>query len=83
MGFHPRPTERGLYFAGTWDERYAALLEMTDRDMPPMRGGLLVTEYGRGTYIYTGISFFRSIPAGNTGAVRLFLNLVAYGQSRD
>jgi LmbE family N-acetylglucosaminyl deacetylase len=73
------PQERGLYFAGEWDARYAALLEMTDPGMPPMRGGLLVTEYGEGTYIYTGISFFRSIPAGTPGAVRLFLNLLAFG----
>jgi hypothetical protein len=77
------PQERGLYFAGAWDERFTPLLEMKDPDMPPVRGGLLVAEYGGGTYIYTGISFFRSIPAGNPGAVRLFLNLLAYGQSDD
>jgi len=75
------PQERGLYFVGEWDDRYTPLLEMTDPGMPPMRGGLLVTEYGAGTYIYTGISFFRSIPAGTPGAVRLFLNLLAFGRS--
>jgi LmbE family N-acetylglucosaminyl deacetylase len=74
------PQERGLYFAGTWDDRYRPLLEMQDPDMPPMRGGLLVAEYGRGTYVYTAISFFRSLPAGNAGATRLFLNLLALGE---
>ena len=44
--------------------------------MPPLRGGLLVAAYGRGTYIYTGLSFFRALPAGVPGAFRLFVNLL-------
>jgi len=71
------PQERGLYFAGEWDAEYTPLLEMTDAGMEPIRGGLLVADYGRGTYVYTGVSFFRAIPAGVPGAVRLFLNLLA------
>ena len=71
--------ERGLYFAGPWDERYTPLLEMADPGEPPSRGALLVTRYGRGSYVYTGVSFFRSIPAGVPGAYRLFLNLLAWG----
>lgn len=74
------PQERGLYFAGTWDERYTPLLEMQDPETPPLQGGLLVAPYGRGTYVYTGISFFRSLPAAVPGAVRLFLNLLAAGE---
>lgn len=71
------PQERGLYFAATWDSAYTPLLEMQDPDRDPIRGGLLVSRYGEGTYVYTGISFFRSLPAGVVGAYRLFLNLVA------
>jgi hypothetical protein len=70
--------ERGLYFAGEWDERYQPLLEMSDAMEPLQRGALLVTRYGQGTYVYTGVSFFRSIPAGVPGAFRLFLNLLAW-----
>ena len=72
------PQERGLYFGGTWDSHYTPLLEMTDPGMAPVDGGLLVTHYGKGTYIYTGISFFRSLPAGVPGAARLFMNLLAW-----
>jgi LmbE family N-acetylglucosaminyl deacetylase len=72
------PQERGLYFAGRWDQRFTPLLEMTDPGLDPVRGALLVARYGRGTYVYTGISFFRSLPAGVPGAVRLFLNLLAW-----
>ena len=72
------PQERGLYFAHTWDAHYTPLLEMHDAGMPPLEGGLLVARYGKGTYIYTGISFFRSLPDGVPGAFRLFLNLVAW-----
>jgi hypothetical protein len=72
------PQERGLYFAHTWDAHYTPLLEMHDAGMPPLEGGLLVAPYGKGTYIYTGISFFRSLPDGVPGAFRLFLNLVGW-----
>jgi len=68
--------ERGLYFARTWDKTYMPLLELADPGEAPLRGGLLVTQLGKGTYIYTGMSFFRQLPAGVTGAYRLFLNLL-------
>lgn len=68
--------ERGLYFARTWDPSYLPLLEMSDPREPPLRGGLLVKALGKGTYVYTGLSFFRQLPAGVPGAYRLFLNLL-------
>ncbi len=71
------PQERGLYFAGVWDAAYEPLLEMKDPDSDPIRGGLLVADYGEGVYVYTGISFFRALPAGVVGAYKLFLNLLA------
>jgi hypothetical protein len=71
------PQERGLYFANTWDPAYQPLLEMHDPDMPPLRGGLLVGKLGSGTYVYTGLSFFRALPAGVPGAYKLFLNLLS------
>jgi LmbE family N-acetylglucosaminyl deacetylase len=70
------PQERGLYFAGTWDSAYEPMLEMNDDGRPPLQGGLLVAPHGAGTYVYTGLSFFRSLPAGNPGAFRLFLNVL-------
>jgi LmbE family N-acetylglucosaminyl deacetylase len=73
--------ERGLYFAHTWDEAYTPVLEMADPGEAPLRGGLLVAKYGRGTYVYTGISFFRELPGGVPGAFRLFANLLALGES--
>jgi LmbE family N-acetylglucosaminyl deacetylase len=73
------PQERGLYFAGTWDQAYRPLIETADPGYPPLRGGLLLASYGRGTYVYTGLAFFRALPAGVPGAYRLFLNLLALG----
>jgi LmbE family N-acetylglucosaminyl deacetylase len=73
--------ERSLYMAHTWDPGYRPLLEMTDPDQPPQRGGLLVAHLGRGTYVYTGLAFFRQIPAGVPGAYRLFANLLALGRT--
>jgi LmbE family N-acetylglucosaminyl deacetylase len=71
------PQERGLYFARRWDDAYVPLLEMADPGMPALRGGLLVAQHGDGTYVYTGVSFFRALPGGAPGAFRLFLNLLA------
>jgi hypothetical protein len=69
--------ERGLYFGQTWDARYQALLGMADPNEPEERGALLVAKHGRGRYVYTGLSFFRQLPAGVPGAYRLLLNLIA------
>lgn len=71
--------ERGLYLAHSWDERYTPLLAMSDPGEEPLRGGLLVARYGKGTYVYTGIAFFRQLPAGVPGAYRLFTNLISLG----
>jgi LmbE family N-acetylglucosaminyl deacetylase len=71
--------ERGLYFAETWDDRYAVPLSMHDAGEQPLRGSLLVAKVGKGAFIYTGLSFFRQLPAGVPGAFRLFANLVDHG----
>ncbi len=71
--------ERGLYFAESWDERYGAPLAMHDPGEQPLRGSLLIAKVGKGTFIYTGLSFFRQLPAGVPGAFRLFANLVDHG----
>ena len=74
--------ERGLYFLGEWDSHYTPLLELRDPwpyNDKPKRGALVVADYGKGTYIYTGLAFFRQLPAGVPGAYRLWANLIAYG----
>jgi len=68
--------ERGLYFAHEWDSTYVPVLETHDPGDPPLHGGLLIAPLGRGTYVYTGLSFFRELPAGVVGAYRLFANLL-------
>ena len=69
--------ERALYMPSTWDAAYEPLLELQDPGEPARRGGLLVAAVGEGTWVYTGISFFRQLPAGVPGAYRLFANLLA------
>lgn len=69
--------ERGLYFATTWDERYSPILSAHDKGEPDRKGGMLITQYGKGYYVYTGYSWFRELPAGVSGAYRIFANLVS------
>ena len=69
--------ERGLYFLGEWDPRYTPLMASQDPGEPPRGGGLVEARYGKGRYIYTGYAWFRQLPAGVPGAVRLFANLVS------
>ena len=70
--------ERGLYFANEWDDQYTSLISWNDPGEDPKKGSLLVADYGKGAFIYTGISFFRQLPAGVPGAYRLFANLISY-----
>jgi LmbE family N-acetylglucosaminyl deacetylase len=69
--------ERGLYFWTQFDPKYTALLAMNDPGEPDQNGGLVYAHYGKGTYIYTGIAFFRQLPEGVPGAYRLFVNLLS------
>jgi len=73
--------ERALYMPSTWDAAFTPLLEFQDPGQPAQRGGLLVAGLGKGTYVYTGLAFFRQLPAGVPGAYRLFANLLALGRS--
>jgi LmbE family N-acetylglucosaminyl deacetylase len=69
--------DRGMYFFGQWDKPYTPFLSCNDPGEAPKKGGLLLTSYGRGTYIYVAYSFFRQLPAGVPGAFRLFANILA------
>ncbi len=71
--------ERGLYFAGKIDERYETPLAMNDPHSPPAKGSLLIAKVGKGRFVYTGLAFFRQLPAGVPGAYRLFANLLDHG----
>ena len=73
-------TERGLYFPNDWDDRYMPVISSNDPGETPKNGGLLVTQYGNGYYIYTGYSWFRQLPAGVPGAYRIFTNMVSIGK---
>ncbi len=69
--------ERGLYFLGDLDPQYTPLIAWNDPGEQPLNGGLVTCDYGQGRYVYTGISFFRQLPAGVPGAYRLFANLLS------
>jgi LmbE family N-acetylglucosaminyl deacetylase len=73
--------ERGLYFPNEWDPNFEAILSMNDKGETPKDGGLLVAKYGQGYYVYTGLSFFRELPAGVAGAYKLFANIVSLGNT--
>ncbi|MGY4537490.1 LmbE family N-acetylglucosaminyl deacetylase [Mucilaginibacter sp. UYNi724] len=69
--------ERGLYFADNIDSRYSTPLQMNDTGMAPNKGSLIVTNLGKGRFVYTSLAFFRELPAGVPGAYRLFINLLS------
>ena len=73
--------ERGLYFASPWDDRYQTILAGADQNESVKEGALLYTRYGEGVFIYSGLSFFRQLPAGVPGAYRLFVNLIEAGKN--
>lgn len=72
--------ERGLYFPDNWSRDFTPILSMHDKGESAKKGSLLVAKYGKGYYIYTGLSFFREFPAGVSGAYRLFANILSLGK---
>jgi LmbE family N-acetylglucosaminyl deacetylase len=74
--------ERGLYFPNSWSSEYTPILSMNDQGESAKKGSLLVTKYGKGNYIYTGLSFFRELPAGVPGAYKLFANILSIGKEK-
>ncbi len=72
--------ERGLYFPNEWDDKFTPILSMNDKGESPKSGSLLIAPHGKGNYIYTGLSFFRELPAGVSGAYKLFANMLSVGK---
>jgi len=70
--------ERGLYFPNNWSDEFKPILKMNDQGELSKEGSLLIADYGKGTFIYTGLSFFRQLPMGVPGAYRLFTNMISY-----
>jgi hypothetical protein len=75
--------ERGLYFWSQFDSSYQPLLALHDPGEQETLGGLVYARYGRGVYIYTGLTFFRQLPAGVAGAYRLFINLLSQSKRTE
>ncbi len=69
--------EQGLYYPSEWDPAFTPILSTNDKGESPKNGALLVAKYGKGNYIYTGLSFFRELPEGVSGAYRLISNLIS------
>lgn len=74
--------ERGIYFAGRTDPAYQAILSMKDPGEEEQKGSLVIGDYGKGKFVYTGLVFFRELPAGVPGAYRLLANIIALNQKK-
>lgn len=72
--------ERGLYFPKNWGKEFTPILAMNDKGESVKKGSLLVAKHGKGYYMYTGLSFFRELPAGVSGAYKLFANMLSIGK---
>lgn len=72
--------EQGLYYPNEWDSNFTPILSANDQGEKPKNGALLVAKFGKGNYVYTGLSFFRELPEGVPGAFRLLANIIALGK---
>ncbi|HEX5701645.1 MAG TPA: PIG-L family deacetylase [Pyrinomonadaceae bacterium] len=72
--------ERGLYYPREWDPQFKALLQSNDPGEAPLKGGLLVADYGKGHYIYSSMVWYRQLRAGVPGAYRMLANMISYGR---
>ncbi|SFQ03058.1 PIG-L family deacetylase [Hymenobacter arizonensis] len=74
--------EQGLYYPSSWDPKYQTIISSGDPGEKPKESAILVADYGKGHYIYTGLSLFRELPAGVPGAFRLITNMISYGKEK-
>jgi hypothetical protein len=74
--------ERSIYHANKWDNRYQTVFAMHDPEEKDDEGSLIFTNYGKGTFVYTGLVFYRELPAGVSGAYRLLANLIALNHKK-
>ncbi len=72
--------EQGLYYPNEFDKAFTPILSANDKGETPKNGALLIAKYGKGNYVYTGLSFFRELPEGVSGAFRLMANIIAIGK---
>lgn len=75
--------ERGLYYPKEWDAQFRALLQSNDPAEAPLKGGLLVADYGKGHYIYSSMVWYRQLRAGVPGAYRMLANMISYGREKS
>ena len=73
--------ERGIYFATDLGKQYETIFTMNDPGEKGSDGSLIIAKYGKGNFVYTGLVFFRELPAGIPGAYRLFVNLMSLPQN--
>lgn len=74
--------ERGIYYPAGYEGHYKTLFSMHDTGEKPLESAVIYTPYGKGQFIYTSLVFFRELPVGNTGAIRLMMNLLSAGKSK-
>lgn len=72
--------EQGLYYPDKWSKEFSPIISSNDEGETPKKGAILVAKYGKGNYIYTGLSFFRELPEGVSGAYRLLVNMISLAQ---
>jgi len=74
--------ERGIYFADKVDSKYESIFSMQDPGDAPLEGSLIIADHGKGKFVYTGLVFFRELPAGVPGAYRLLANIIALNHKK-
>jgi hypothetical protein len=74
--------ERSIYHAANWDPHFETIFSMHDKGEAPDEGSLIIAKYGKGYFTYTGLVFYRELPAGVPGAYRLMANLIALNKKK-
>lgn len=74
--------ERSIYHGADWDKHFETIFSMNDPGEKPNEGSLLIAKYGKGYFTYTGLVFYRELPAGVPGAYRLLANLIALNKKK-
>ena len=75
--------ERSIYHATDLDKKFETIISMNDPGEQADANSLIIAKHGKGYFTYTGLAFFRQLPAGVPGAYRLLANLIALNQKKE
>lgn len=72
--------DRSAYNPSEWGKEYTELISNGDPGEKEFTGTFLTANYGKGTYTYSSLVWYREMPSLVPGSIRMFVNMISLKQ---